>query len=241
MKFCTFFLSALITLQLFAQGANPITTSISAVYCNKQVFRGALIWDKPIVAVFPSFTFYNTISINQNGLELQYSPVTNHQLTLGFSKFDDSPPPAIVYRVKDGHADHKNQREDTYFANIKYSVPIAETLTLGIEYSRDLKATNGNYFSSEVIYTVHPLMSFTSGISWGDQKNNRYIYGKGSAAGLGVASVGVSGIIPFLPFGGVLIPSYSFSQIVQQRNVEADYIRGTSSNNTVSVLASWTL
>ncbi|HAZ14502.1 MAG: hypothetical protein A2X86_00395 [Bdellovibrionales bacterium GWA2_49_15] len=226
--------------QLFAQEASQaVKVNIGVVYSEKRLYRGALIWDAPIMAAGPSFIFYNTVSLGQGGLSVFRKFADYHTVTLGASHFDDHKPSGPVLKLKESEEDFKNKRQSTYGTYLKYDFKLKQYLAMALSYHKDLKRNKGNYLNGKISTSIIPFLTLGSGLDLGDAASNKYAYGPEGVSGVGHLDNFASISLPFLPWKGKLMINYNYLIIVHGENKNADFVRGNDTNSNFSVIASW--
>lgn len=242
MKILVFTLIVLLGSFSFAQKASKkkaVQTSLAIAYSHKRLYRGALIWDAPLVAMGPSFTFYNTLSLGKGGLSIFKNWKRAHKLTLGILPFDDNEPNGPVIKLKKVQEDFKNQRASTFGAYLKYDYRYKKYISISLSYHQDLKRHKGSYFESKISTSVIPFVSLGIGADSGDAASNQFAYGPEGVSGLGHGQAFINVMLPFLPGKGVLMLNFSRSQIIQTENTQADFVRGRKTNHNISTVAFW--
>lgn len=219
--------------------SKKVQISAAAAYTQRRIYRGALIWDAPIMAVGPGLVLYNTVSLGQGGLSIFKNFNKQHTVRLGFSYFDDNEPSGPVLKLRDSEEDFKNQRRSTFGTYLKYDFKYKQFISTSISYHQDLKRHYGNYFYGSVATSIIPFFSFGTGLGYGSADSNKYTYGPEGKDGFTHFEYFGRAFFPFLPGKGVLSIIGSVSHIILDENKHADYIRGNSRNNNLSIVASW--
>lgn len=218
-----------------------VTISPVIVYVGKKTYRGALIWDAPIMAVAASFVFYNTVFLGMKGLGITKKVSKYHKITFGFSSFNDNRPGDFVLKLRDSKEDFKNLRRSTFGSYLVYGFRYRRYVGINIKYDKDLNSHDGNYYKIKLSTFVIPFVTLGVSSGLGDKKNNRYVYGPEAVGGIGHFDYLVSARLPFLPWNGSLIVNGMISRIVKDENVNADYVRGNKQNQVLSMLGIWKL
>jgi len=226
----------------FAQEApKAVRITVAAVYLSKRIYRGALIWDAPIMAAGPSFVFYDKVSLGQGGLSVFKKFAHFHTATLGATFFNDNQPNGPILKLKNRASDFKNQRGSTYGVYLKHDFKFKRYMATSLTYFLDLRRNHGNYANARISTSMIPFLTVGAGLGWGDLNNNKYVYGPEAMSGLGHIDGFVSAMLPGLPWHGRLSLNYSLSQIAKITNQQADYIRGNDLNSFVSFAAMWNI
>ncbi len=216
--------------------------SAVGVFSSKIVYRGALIWNSPIMVIGPGLTIYDTLSLGRGGLNLK-KQLGEHKLQFGSEFFNDEPGfPLIKLKSKD--LDFKNTRQSTWglYLTHEYKKKFEKNfIKFTSSFHKDLNEHHGNYFYFDAQASFIPLISLGIAGGFGDLRNNTYVYGTGALGGLAHIDYKLGVFIPFLPWGGIMIMNYTRSQIAQDENVFSSYIRGKKSNSKYSVVAIWSL
>jgi len=216
--------------------------SIASFFSSKIVYRGALIWNSPVMAVGPGLTIYDTFSFGRGGLTIK-KKIHNHKFRLGSEMFSGRPGFPLI-KLKDKVLDYKNSREATWglFLSHEYKKKFDHKfIKLKSSYHKDLNEHHGNYFNLDLSVSVIPLVSFGIAGGLGDLKHNKYVYGSGAISGQAHLDYKVEVFMPFLPLGGFMIMNYTKAQVSQSENILASRIRGKKSNSKYSLVAIWLL
>ena len=226
----------------FAQDSGrAVQVSLATVYSHNRIFRGALIWDAPIMAIGPNFTFYNIVSLGQGGLSI-FKKIGNHQtISIGLTAFDDNEPNGPVLTLEEREEDFKNQRSSTFGTYLKYDFRFRQLIAISLSYQKDLKRHNGSYLNSRISTSIIPFITLGFGGSLGDKKSNQYAYGPEGISGTGHIETFAGLMLPILPWRGRLILNYKRTKISKGRNANADYVRGNKTNQNFSIIATWRL
>lgn len=216
--------------------------SVASFFSSKIVYRGALIWNSPVMGVGPGLTIYDTITLGRGGLSLK-KVFGEHKLQFGSEMFRDRPGFPLI-KLKNKDLDYKNTREATWglYLSHEYKKKFDKKfIKFKSSFHKDLNEHDGNYFNFDVSTSLIPLISFGLAGGFGDLKHNQYVYGSGAVDGLAHIDYRVGVFIPFLPLGGIMIMNYTRSQIALEENVQSSFIRGKKNNSKYSVVAIWSL
>lgn len=225
---------------IFSQeSSKAVRINLGVFYSQRNVYRGALIWDAPVMAAGPSFVFYDTVSLGAGGLSVFKKLGEMHTFTLGASMFDDNEPSGPILKLKDSVEDFKNKRSSTFGTYIKYDFHFKQYVATSLEFHKDLKRHKGVYTYVKVSTSIVPFVTIGIGHGIGDDRNNHYVYGADGKSGSGHFDMFASLMLPILPWSGRLMLNYAYTQITQQQNVDANFVRGRKANDLVSVGALW--
>ena len=210
-----------------------------AFYSSQQNFRGAVIWPEPIFFPGPMLVFYEKLYLA--GPNIFFSPTKRtdqFQWRVGSQFIDDDDPPISF---GDHEEDFRNRRKstiETYFQG-SYSFGPRKGFRIGTFISRDWKEGNGLHAE---FFAGMPLLPFTTlqgRVSFSEKAMSQYIYGPSSQSGVGFSSLGVNGVIPFVPWDGVILVNFTRFWVMQDSNKSADFVRGDSKNNVFSLRVVW--
>lgn len=215
--------------------------SLNALYSQKRVFRGALIWDAPTLMVLPSFDLFNMINIGRGGALAIYRQYENHRFSIGIRPFEDNGPSAIAIKLKNSNEDFKNQRSSSLETSFQYEYRLRPYFRGTINYHKELIRHYGNYLQLGTRLSPFPLTNIGVVLGIGDREHNKYVYGPEGSAGLGHTDFNLGLRLPFLPWHGQLILNLRHSIINKIENFNADYIRGQRKNSILSIMATWRL
>jgi hypothetical protein len=216
-----------------------IAINLGIFYAEKRIYRGALIWDAPIIAAGPSFTFFKTVQLGAGGLSLGSEIAAGHTLSLGVSTFNDNAPDGPIIKLADDEEDFKNRRRSTIDASLKYEYRFERFFSWSLAYHKDIKRHNGSYLFTGVSTSIIPFITLGTGIGLGDRATNQYVYGAGACGGLGHWDSYASLFLPILPWEGRLRVVYNYSTIKKESNAYADFIRGERNNTNLNAMALW--
>jgi hypothetical protein len=210
-----------------------------AFYSSQQLFRGAVVWPEPIFFPAPMLVFYEKFFLA--GPNIFFSPTKREdhfQWRIGSQFIDDDDPPISL---GDHEEDFRNRRKSTIETNFQasYNFGPRNKISLGTFISREWKEGNGLH--SEFFAGV-PFLPFTTiqgRVSFSEKGMSQYIHGRQGVSGFGFSSLGINGVIPFVPWDGVILVNFTRFWIMQDSNKAADYIRGDSKNNVFSVRVVW--
>lgn len=223
----------------FAESAKPFKMNLAVAYTHKRVFRGALIWDAPIMGIGPSFVFYDTVSIGGGGFAIYKKFDKRHKISFGSSMFDDNGPNGPVFIIKKKQENFKNKRLGTYGAFFKYEYRFRQFFSAAISYEQDLKVHYGSYLNATLTTSIIPFITLGVVGSTGSTGANTYAYGGEGVSGVGHTEYFASLMLPILPYKGIFIFKVARSKIIQEANYNADFVRGNRKNSTGTMLAMW--
>lgn len=223
----------LVACNAFAQKKESNYT-LGVAYVSKMVHQGALLYDAPIVAPVIGFTYRDRISFGLGGLQAYTRFGKFQKLSLSIPYFRDYP--MGVYQPGKKDRDFKNQRRASVGAALRYNVDLS-FLNMEAYYQRNININAGDYYYGKAMVAFLPILRLGFGYGFGDEKNNRYIYGKGAISGSGHRDYIASFFWPVM--NGIFTLNYSHSQIIQKANQQADYIRNKSTNSVFSSTLSW--
>lgn len=230
----------LLNTQSFAQeSSDAVRINLGVFYSQNRAYRGALIWDAPIMAVGPSFTFYNRVTLGEGGVSAFANLNENNTIAIGLSSFGDDEPGFPIIKLEEKEENFKNKRATTYETYIKYDFRVKQSLTFSATYHKDLKRHKGNYIESKLTFPLIPFVSIGIAADFGDKAANQYAYGPEGVAGIGNTEQFISAMLPFLPWGGRLMLNLSQSNISKSKNSNADYVRGNKRNTNFSTIMIW--
>lgn len=217
-----------------------VDITAGAFYRQRSVYRGALIWDAPTLAIGPSFKFFNFISFGAGGgLSFYKRFAERHKVSLGLRAYDDNGPNGPVIELGDEEEDYKNLRGSTFETYLQYDFKYGRYVNTVLTYYKDIKRHKGNFTNLKISTAVIPFFNIGASFGVGDARHNRYLYGPEGTSGLGYYDLFSTLFLPFLPWKGRLLITYTTSKITQTENQQADYIRGQDRNNNFSVGALW--
>lgn len=224
----------------FAQDSgDTVRVNLGAFYSQNRAYRGALVWDAPIMAVGPSFTFYNTFTIGEGGLSAFKILNENNTVAVGLSSFGDDKPGFPIIKLEDKKEDFKNKRATTYETYIKYDFRSKQSIKFSATYHKDLKRHKGNYIETKISFPLIPFVSIGVAADLGDKAANQYAYGPEAVSGIGSTEQFIGAFLPFLPWQGRLILNLSQSNISKSKNSNADYVRGNKKNTNFTSIMAW--
>lgn len=230
------FFSFLVSI-FFSNGiqAETIHMSVMAAAQGQSVYRGAPIWPKASALAGPSFTFFEKLVVRGPNIDfLFYNPrESSLEIELGIHYFDDNKP---LFSFGKHSGDHRNQRKNSLESTFKfrYKFGYKKKFYIGSLLASDHIAYKGFYGE---IHGGLPLLPFTSlnvKFSLADRSANQYFYGPESIGGYGHSSLGITFVIPFVPWDGVIINSFEKSWVLRGINQNADYVRGQGIQNVLS-------
>lgn len=221
---------------------NKVQVDLGLFYSQKSLYRGALIWDSPMLGAGPRFTFFNAITLAGPGLTFFKEFLPGQTLSLGLSYFDDNEPGGPFIFFKDETVDFKNKRGATIDSFLAYEFRFKWMFATKLEFHQDLKRNKGKYLYYEFSTNLIPFVGVGFAAGLGDKKNNQYVYGPDGSGGLGHVDYFVSHFRKgFLPWGGNLLLKYTRVTISKDSNSNADFIRGIDSHDQFNIGAFWAL
>ncbi|MCO4753593.1 MAG: hypothetical protein KC478_03885 [Bacteriovoracaceae bacterium] len=220
--------------------AGPVDITFATFYSSKRVYRGALIWDQPVMGFGPSFTFYDKFSIGKGGIS--YFKKLDDHLTfkVGYNYFDDSEPGGgPILKLGGSSEDFKNNRKPTSDIYIDLSYRKRRGLSSTFTMSKDITRHHGIYAYSSASMGIAPFVSAGLGVGIANESHNQYVYGPEGVGGIGHIDGFIAAMLPFLPYKGRLLLKWSRIEITQSENVQAEYIQGNHLNHSLSMVALW--
>jgi len=222
-----------------AQRAKAFGIRAVAFYSSQQLFRGAVIWPKPIFFPAPMLVFYERFFLA--GPNLFFSPTKREdsfQWRIGSQFIDDDDPPISLGTHEE---DYRNRRKSTIETNIQGSYSFGERkgYRVGGLLAREWKEGNGLHTE---VFAAAPLLPFTSlraRVSFSEKGMSQYVHGPSGSSGIGFTSLGINGVMPFVPWDGIILVNFTRFWIMQEANQQADFIRGDDKNNVFSFRVVW--
>ncbi len=242
-KMIVFVALNLISFTSLAQDNNKkFKIDLGLFYSQKNLYRGALIWDAPMIGAGPRFTFFNFITLAGPGLTFFKEFLPGQTLSLGLSYFDDNEPGGPFIFFKDEAVDFKNKRGATVDSFIAYEFKLKWMFAAKVELHQDLKRNKGKYLYNEFSTNLIPYIGLGAATGIGNKKNNQYVYGPEGSGGLGHIDYFISHFRKdFLPWGGNLLLKYTRVTITKDTNGNSDFIRGNDSHDQFNIGAFWAL
>lgn len=237
-KIVSILLSLLFSITAYAE-QNAVQIDLGVLYSQKRIWRGALIWDSPLLMAGPRFTFFNHLTLAGPSLTFFHEIQKGSKVSIGVSYFDDNEPNGPVIKFKSQEEDFKNTRSATIDTFIKYEFRYKWFFNSSIEYHKDVKRSEGSYTYLEVGTNLIPFIGVGVGQGFGDRSNNLYVYGAGAVGGKTHTEYYVSYFKKELIFNGNLLLKYSRSKINKKTNIQADRIRGNGSLNQITAGLFW--
>lgn len=225
---------------IFAQQSN-IRTNLGVFYSQRRIYRGALTWDAPIMAIAPSFIFFNKISLGQGGLSYFNKFNDYNTFTIGLNAYNDNRPGLPAIRLKDDELDYKNLRKSSTEPYLKYDFRFRQYIATSFSYHKEIKEHYGDYFNLKISTSIIPFITLGTSYGNGDSKHNKYVYGPEGASGYTHQEKYANLTLPFIPWQGRLMINYHKSKILKETNVQANYIRGKKYNENFSLALMWNL
>lgn len=227
------FILLFITVSAFAQNANKSSVTLGALYTSNMIYRGALIYDAPLVIPIFNFVYRDFITMSGNGLSFYKRFGKHSTFAVGPSFFKNKP---IGMITRESDKEFIKQRHPTHGAFASYNLNLAK-IAMELSYHKDLGRHYGNYYFGRFSYSLLPFVIVGIGYGSGDENNNRYLYGPEAKSGDGHRDLFMSIFWPFLT--GTLSLNVLNSRVVQTKNQAADYIRGHDSNFNLSTTMTW--
>ncbi len=222
-----------------AQALDKFGVKAMAFYSSQQLFRGAVVWPKPNVFAAPMLIFYEKVFVA--GPNIYFSPtqrVDFFQWRLGTQFIDDNRPPLSL---GDHEEDFRNQRKssiETYFRG-SFHFGKRGKFKLGTLLAREWKEGNGLHSEFFIGSPFLPFTSLEARVSFSEKAMSQYIHGRSAVSGHGFTSLGINGVMPFVPWDGVILLNFTQFWIAKQVNREADFIRGDSKKSLFSIRIIW--
>lgn len=213
--------------------------SLALIANSKTIRKGAEIW--PHSTVFPgvSITFFDKVTIA--GPRIIYHPFDRKHfldLKMGFYWSDDGKP---FLKFDSHNEDHRNSRKGTIesYLGFKYKFGYRKKFYLGFNLYRDLKVSDGLYTELLAGIPIAPYTSLGQKLGFGEKSYNEYYYGAGAESGGAYYGVFIKGVVPHLPWKGIIFITGEYTTIISGTNRHADRIRGRYSHFKLSGLLSW--
>lgn len=219
--------------------AKPFGLRVAGNYSSQQMYRGAVTWPEPVAFVGPMLVFYERVFLA--GPNLWFNPTNRKdqlQWRTGFAFNDDDDPP---FSLGDHEEDYRNRRKSTleWNAQVSYNFGYRNKFQIGALFAREIKEDYGVHTE---FFGTTPFLPFTTieaRVSFTEKQLSQNIYGPEAVSGEGFASLGINGVIPFVPWDGIITLNYTRFWVLQQQNISADYIRGDDQNDVFTLRFFW--
>ncbi|MGB0454950.1 MAG: hypothetical protein ACPGJV_14665 [Bacteriovoracaceae bacterium] len=214
--------------------------SFMTFYQTKSLFRGAETWTKPNGMVGVSLRLYEHFVIR--GPALGYEVFTHkdspHKLDFGIRYIDDGEP---LIRFSDSEESFRNKRKGALesSASYRYKFGFKNLFYVGGSLSRDWIAYKSQYYELNVGAPVIIFTKLNLSYGFGSLKTNTYNYGEGAKSGSGFFKYGLSHVMPYVPWEGIIIWSWDRSKVISSENRNANYVRGDGDYTQFSVRLIW--
>lgn len=209
---------------------------------TKSVFRGAEFWPYPSMIVAPGFLFFDRhLKVFGPNISYDFFPKreSSFRLELGLRYINDDEPP--FFQFKNHEEDYRNQRKDAIDSSINFAYRFGEKkrYQLGMVLAKEVMRFKGVYSEFNASAPILPLTSLRGRFSIADDRYNKYLYGPESNSGTGFAAIGITIVIPFVPWDGIIINNFEQSWVTQTQNRNANYVRGDGDHFQFSTRWIW--
>lgn len=215
--------------------------SLMSFYQSKNVYRGALIWPEPGMLVGVSLRIYQKFVWRGPSLTYEvFGKQENQRLNFGINFSDDNRP---WIRFKSAEKNYRNQRDGALESSVRYRYKFGfkNLFYLGFFASQELITYKSYYYEAQAGMPLIPFFKLSVAAGNGSIETNRYIFGPEAKEGWGHYRYAITAVIPFVPWDGIIINSFTRSKIISGANRNADYIRGESENSVFSMRVIWKL
>jgi hypothetical protein len=204
------------------------------MFSSLLVERGALIWPKPIFMPAASLSIGEHWQVTRG---LRYSDRwENFEFNASIKGSDDNPP---LFSFSDRKKTFRNQREGTWSSDGQVTIKFPHNIRLQFLLEKDLDEHWGCSGWAQFTIGVLPFTSVGYGLGAGDKASSRYFYGPSAQGGITYNEYILQTFFPFLPFKGLLILRYAYSEILKKENQHAEYIRSDDKNHVLFFTALW--
>lgn len=205
-----------------------------AFYASKNIYRGALAWPEAGLVGGPSVRFFQKIV--WRGPSIAYEPFTRespHRLSASLSFSDDNGP---FLRFKDADSYFWNRRKNALETAVRYRYIFGyrNLFSVGGFIAKDYIAYKSIYYELTAEIPLVPFVKLALGAGRGSQATNEYIFGSGAVDGWGHYRYAINAVIPFLPWNGIIINSFTTSKIISGGNRNASFVDGNIKNSAFS-------
>jgi hypothetical protein len=212
-----------------------------SAFSTQSIYRGAQIWPYPTMMIGPGLLFFDKhLKVFGPSVSYDFFPERESvfKLEIGARYFNDDRP---WIRFNDHEEDYRNQRSDSIDSNIKFSYAFGpkKKFEVGAMVSRELYRFKGTYSEFRLQAPLFPLTKISGKVSVADSRYNKYLYGPTSLSGTGYAALGLTIVIPFVPWDGIIINNFEQSWVTQTTNRNADYVRGNGDHFQFSTRWMW--
>lgn len=220
-----------------------LEVELMSYFSTSTVFRGALIWPGSSLMAGPGFKLFDG-KLKVYGPHVYYTDylIQGDQfetlLDVGVQYFDDSEP---MVKLTSHEKDFRNQRPSTLesFFRLKQKFGWRKLFSLEFSAFREMIRTHGAQIETGLKVPVLPFTSLAFDLGLGDKAMNSYLFGEGADSGLNFGSLGLTVVIPKLPWTGVIISSVKRTWLWQDGNRNADFVRGADIHTTFSSRWIW--
>jgi hypothetical protein len=223
------------------QASENVKFGFMGFYQSKSVYRGATTWPEPGMLVGVSVRFYQKFVWRGPSLTYEtFNREDNHQLNFRVNFSDDNRP---WIRLKSAEKSFRSQRDGALESSVsyRYKFGFKNLFFLGMFAGNEYIAYKSYYYELLAGVPLIPFFKLTVAAGRGSRATNQYIFGPEAVSGWGHYRYTVTAVIPFVPWDGIIINTFTRSKIISGANRHADYIRGESENSVFSTRVIWNL
>ncbi len=219
--------------------AKNLDIDLGVFFRTRTHLRGAPTWNYPTLMIGPSFTLFEHYKIRGPGVVYENSPKDSQlSWSLGLHGIDDDKP---WFTFKDKDEDYRNQRNFALelASSVKYKFGEKKKHFVETKIYRELIEYQSLFCEFSFGLPLLPFTSTEYALAIGEKDTHQYLYGTSAVSGISYHQLSLKVVLPFLPWGGVLINNLSKLWIGEKENRHAELVRGQGDTLSFSSFATW--
>lgn len=216
--------------------AEVVNWSFITGFNAQTIWRGALIWNRPLILAAPGITLFEKIRLGP-GITYQ-EKINDHHFELGFMYINGDKPNGPVIKLSEDVPEYLYDREPAAEWSFGYHYRPKGKIHFEWQAYKEVARHYGYYLYARISQPVLPLIRLFFGRGYGDNRHNKYVYGDNAQSGFNHYDLGLSFFLPFwLKDNFLVTANFLYSKIDSGNLKSLEHIRGNNENNSFRFIA----
>jgi hypothetical protein len=216
-----------------------VEMDLGVFFRSRSLLRGAPTWQYPSLMFGPNFTFFEHYKLRGPSLIYEQAPKDSAlSWSLGLQGIDDDKPWISFRKSEETYQNERNFALEAV-ASAKYRYGERKKHYFELKFHRELIEYEAIFLELAAGLPVLPFTTFEYALALGEKDTHQYLYGTSAVSGISYHQLSLKVVLPFLPWGGVMINNLSQNWIAEGENRAAELMRGHHHALSLSTIATW--